>query len=244
MDLHEFFKLNRPLNQSETQQLIAGAILALTEAEQQISPANLTSAEHCALQLGIISADRETFRKANFATFPVLANTFINRLIQVGVLEHDWVAGTNSHKLNPNRKPTLAMLTTHEGLEITEFVETLHDAGLRSRCESMLINTGSPDTLIREAVTVLEDRLRQSVEGKVDRRDLPAKVLHPDSGTKKNIFPDAALQLDFFHLVRGVLGHYGTPAHHGLQEIGQQTATRVVGMIDEILDTMSINDST
>ena len=105
----------------------------------------------------------------------------------------------------------------------------------------MSINTGSPDTLIREASTVLEDRLRQLVDGKVDRRDLPAKAVHPTAGTKNDIFADTALQEDFFYLVRGVLGLYVTPAHHGLQEdVSQQTATRVVAMIDEILETLSI----
>ena len=191
------------------------------------------------MQIGIRSADREQFRQANRDHFPALANDFVNRLIRVGVLEPNWVAGGNLHQLNPERKETLQMLTTLEGLATTEFVETLRDDVLRARCEAMVINTGSPDTLIREAATVLEDRLRKSVEGPVDRRNLPAKVLHPKSGTKK-LFAEYARQEDFFHLVRGVLGFYGTPAHHGLQEdITPQTATIVVALIDEILETLS-----
>lgn len=137
MDIHDFFKLDRPLAQLEVHQLIASAILSFTESGLPISPVNLVHAEHCAIQLGIISADREKFRTANYDTFPVLVNTFINRLIQVGVLEHDWVAGGTNHKLNPNRQETLQLLTNFEGLELTDFVETLHDYGLRTRCESI-----------------------------------------------------------------------------------------------------------
>ena len=102
-------------------------------------------------------SDREKFRHINSESFPNLANTFVDSLLRIGILEHYWVAGPNLYKLNPNRKATLETLTTLEVLEASEFVETLHDDELRVRCESMLINTGSPDTLIREASTVLED---------------------------------------------------------------------------------------
>ncbi len=241
MSFQDFFKLDRPLTQPEIHQLIAGAILSFTESDRPMQAAELVNTESCAVQLGATGSDREKFRHINSESFPNLANTFVNSLLRIGILEHYWVAGPNLYKLNPNRKATLETLTTLEVLEASEFVETLHDDELRVRCESMLINTGSPDTLIREASTVLEDRLRQLVDGKVDRRDLSAKALHPTAGTKNDIFADTALQEDFFYLVRGVLGLYGTPAHHGLQEdVSQQTATRVVAMIDEILETLSI----
>ncbi len=160
-------------------------------------------------------------------------------MIQVGILERDWVAGGSLHKLNLERKEALEMLTTLEGLTTTEFVEALHAKSLRARCQAMVINTGSADTLVREAVTVLEDRLRESVDPPVDRRDLPAKVLHPKSGVM-SIFSERARQEDFFYLVRGVLGFYGTPVHHGLQEdLPPETARRVVALIDEILEMLS-----
>ena len=234
------FKQERQLTRIEAHQLIAATILSFAETDRIIQPSALVHAEACAVQLGIASANREQFRKANTETFPEYANPFVNRLIQVGILEHDWTTGGQNHfKLNPDRKETLQTLTTLEGLATTEFVETLHDDILRVRCEAMVINTGSPDTLIREAATVLEDRLRDSVQGPIDRRDLPAKVLHPTSGTTK-LFAERAKQEDFFYLVRGVLGFYGTPAHHGLQEdIPPRTATTVVVIIDEILETLS-----
>ena len=71
----------------EAHQLIAGAILSFAEADRPISPSELVNAEACAVQIGIASANREQFRKANADTFPGLANTFVNRLIQVGILE-------------------------------------------------------------------------------------------------------------------------------------------------------------
>ena len=217
--------------------MIACAILSFAKEDRPIQPSALVRAEACAVQIGIAPVNREQFRKVNRDTFPEPANAFVNRLIQVGVLEHDWVTGYH-YKLNPERKETLQMLTTLEGLATTQFVETLHDDVIRARCEAK-INTGSPDTLIREAATVLEDRLRTSVEGPVDRRALPAKVLHPETGTKKKIVAETARQEDFFYLVRGVLGLYGTPAHYGLQEdMLPQTATRVVAIIDEILETL------
>ncbi len=233
------FTLDRPLTQTETHQLVATTVLSCAEEDRPIDPSGLVNAEACANQLGIQSKDREQFRKDNRDTFPDLANPFVNRLIQVGVLERDWVGHGNVYKLNPERKETLKMLTTLEGITTTDFVEGLHDESLRSRCEAMVINVGSADTLVREAATVLEDRLRGFVSGSVDRRNLPAKVLHPTSGVKK-IDPERARQEDFFSMVRGVLGFYGTPAHHGLQDdMTPQTSRRVVALIDEILMMLS-----
>ena len=239
MNSYEFFKLDRPMTRMEAHQLIAGAIMSFAEEDRPIQPSALVHAEACAVQIGIAPVNREQFRKTTFDTFPEFANDFVNRLIQIGVLERNWVLGGNLFKLNPERKETLRLLTTLEGLATTEFVETLHDDVLRAHCEAMVINTGSPDTLIREAATVLEDRLRRLVEGPVDRRNLPAKALHHRTGTNRNLFAEPAMQEDFFHLVRGVLGLYGTPAHHGIQEdLLPQTATRVVAIIDEILETL------
>lgn len=239
MRYQEFFKLVRQMTHTEAHQLIADAVLSYAEEHRSFTPSDLVNAEACAVQLGIASMDRESFRKANADTFPDMANTFVNQLIQVGILEHDWVAGRYQHKLNPERKEALEMLTTLEGLATTEFVEALHDKSLRARCQAMVINTGAADTLVREAVTVLEDRLRAFVDAPVDRRNLPAKVLHPESGGM-SIFSERARQEDFFYLVRGVLGFYGTPVHHGLQEdLPPETARRVVSLIDEILGMLS-----
>ena len=219
--------------------MIADAVLSYAKEHRPFTPSDLVDAEVCAVQLGIVSMDRESFRKANRDTFPDMANAFVNRLIQVGILEHDWVAGRYQHKLNPERKEALEMLTTLEGLATTEFVEALHDESLRVRCQAMVINTGAADTLVREAVTVLEDRLRAYVDAPFDRRDLPARVLHPKSGVKR-VFSEPARQEDFFYLVRGVLGFYGTPVHHGLQEdLPPETARLVVSLIDEILGMLS-----
>jgi len=174
MEFNELFKLDRPMTRPEIHQLIAGAILSFTESDRPMQAAELVNAEACAVQLGATGSDRRKFSQINSEPFPEPANTFVNNLMRIGVLEHYWVAGPNMYKLNPNRKGTLETITTLEVLENIEFVETLGDDELRVRCESLLINTGSADTLIREASTVLEDRLRQFVNGKVDRRDLPA----------------------------------------------------------------------
>ena len=116
-----------------------------------MQPAELVEAESCAIPLGATGSDRVKFSQVYLESFPIPANTFVNRLMRIDILEHHSVASPNMGKLNPNRRATLEILTTLKVLEASEFVETLNDDELRARCESMLINTGSTDTLIREA---------------------------------------------------------------------------------------------
>jgi len=244
MNSFAFFASNQPMTKMEAHQLIAAAILAIAEKEAYIAPAALVHAEACAVEVGIDQSHRQQFPRNN-PEFTDIANAFVNRLIRVGVLERNWAAGGNSiFKLNPEHTETLHAMTTGEGLANVGFVETLNDSVLRARCQMFLITGGKSDTLLREAATVLEDRLRQWVDGSFDRRNLPAKVLHQDTGIKNSIYKDKALQEDFHYLVRGVLGLHGTLVHHSLQEdILAQTATRVVAMIDEILGNLPTKES-
>jgi hypothetical protein len=127
----------------------------------------------------------------------------VNRLIQIQALQRDW-SGGNPHNiflLNREFAPTLDMLTSLEATATLDVVEALDDTELRSRCEPLVLRPGPPDSLLREALTVLEGRLRVHL-GKqgVQRRDLAAKVLHPESGKLKNLLPERDRQEDFFYM--------------------------------------------
>jgi len=233
----------RPLNSVEIGRVIASTILKLNLSGAMIDPSALTNGEFCAMTLGSSGNARVEFAGINRNTFPDAANTFVNRLIKSGVLEHDWATGRSGiYKLSPEMTTSLEVIITLEGMEISEFVDTLDDSELKKRCEIVVLRAGKPDSLLREAMTVLEDRLNSySLEGKSGgRRNLPARILHPKTGSHKT-FTDTAIQEDFFYLVRGLLGFYGSEVHHRLiEDLTIKTVSRVVVMVDEVLVLLSM----
>lgn len=236
--------LDRPLEPVGVWSVIARTVLAMNEQGELIAPVALASAEDCGIRLGLTGGEREQFRKANAETFPKSANTFINRLINSGVLEHNWIAGPQVYQLNSEKASSLDALITLEGMETAEFVDTLDDIDHRIRCESVVMRAGQPDSLLRESMTVLEDRLRSLLPAGVraQRRDLPAKILHPDSGVHK-VFSETERQEDFFFLVRGLLGLYGTQVHHSLRnDLRIKTVRRVIATVDEVLALLAVSE--
>ena len=234
------FNFDHQFDEIEIRQLVAAAILSIHKERGIISPSNLVHPEACAVQVGIPQPDRLNFGTLNRDSFGPTANSFVNRLIQVQILQQDWSGGGSDwFLLNVEMSGSLEMLTTVEGTTTTEVIEALDDDELRSRCETVVLRAGKPDSLLREAATVLEDRLRKLYGSeRIDRRPLAAKVLNQTSG-KVRFYKDDAEQEDFFHLVRGILGLYGTQIHHRLIDVPSKLAHRVVGIIDEILRVLS-----
>lgn len=238
----DLFSLDRPLEPPEILQVIAKAILTTAESGNPISVPNLVNPEACGIMLGYPSQIVVQFGRLNRETFSGIANTHVNRLISANILQRDWTQGGSSNLflLSPERSASLDSFTTLVGVSTYAFVETLDDDVLRTRCEAAVLAGSPPDSLLREAATVLEDRLRNHlpINVRVDRRGLPAKVLHHDSALV-TVSSEEVEQDDFFFLVRGIIGYYGTSVHHGLKNIPPKTARRVISIIDEVLTEMS-----
>ena len=202
--------------------------------------ASLVHPGACVRALNLRSRELQLFPRVNSEgqpTFTQIANRFVNRLVQTGIVERDWsTMSDKQYLLNPEKSKALESITSLQGFSTLEFAETLNDPELRSRCEEIAIRGTPVDTLVRDASTVLEDRLRQILKPsqQIDRRDLVARVLHKDSGMNR-VGDTQVLREDFFMLVRGLIGFYGTSVHHNLVTIDPRTARRVVAMIDEVL---------
>lgn len=193
------------------------------------------------MKIGLPRNDVRTFYEVNKASFKDIANPFVNRLITANIIERDWASHANFHRLNPERAKSLESITTLDGFTTLEFVETISDADLRSRCEATVLRNEFADSLLREALTVLEDRLRNllpdSHEGRVDRRNVPGLVLSPDKGYSP-VGKDAATQRDFMMLVSGMVGLW-SEVHHSLIDVDPSAVRRVIGMIDVILEMLT-----
>lgn len=119
--------------------------------------------------------------------------------------------------------------------------DLLTDAELRSRCADLLRRAKHRDRAVREAITVLEDRLRQRTgldkAQEKSRQGLVAKALNPD--------PDRALivvsrdrdeQEGVFSICKGLIGVFGNPAHHSLRDdVTQQEALAICGAVNLML---------
>lgn len=117
----------------------------------------------------------------------------------------------------------------------------LTDRELRSRCADLLRRKKHRDRAVREAITVLEARLRERTgldkAQERSRQGLVAKALNPD--------PDRALivisqdrdeQECVFSICRGLIGVFGNPAHHSLRDdVTQQEALAICGAVNLIL---------
>ena len=230
--------VNRPLDPVEVQQFVASTILTIAERGHSINALGLVNPDHCAIETGMRNGDRRIFVQTNKDTFPRIANTFVNRLIDTQIIERDWTQGEayEVYRLSPERAVSLELRTTPEGIATVEFVEGLEDGDLRLRCEAAALRAAPPESMLRDAVNTLEDRLRKFIGPEpVDRRDLAARVLDPQAGKLTGLFDDPSRQDDLLHMVGGLLGFYGTPVHQRLEELPARMVRRVVGVIDEIL---------
>ena len=71
-----------------------------------------------------------------------------------------------------------------KGINESEFIKTLQDSGLRERCKDVLGRTKYYDSLVREAIVVLEDRLRKmpGVQAGTGRQSIAVNALSPKAG--------------------------------------------------------------
>jgi uncharacterized protein (TIGR02391 family) len=116
----------------------------------------------------------------------------------------------------------------------------LTDEELRSRCRDLLLRGRHLDRAVREAATVVEDRLRQrSGLGKDEertRRGLIGRVLNPEPNKAIIVVsqePDE--QRGVFELCAGLVAGFGNKAHHTLSEVDLGEALAMCGLANVLL---------
>jgi uncharacterized protein (TIGR02391 family) len=114
----------------------------------------------------------------------------------------------------------------------------LEDKELRDRCKDLLKAKKHYDRAIREATTVLDDRLKKvsGIKGMLPQ-ELIGKVVNPDP--QKAIIvvsSERSEQEGIFSICKGLGLSFRNPTHHNLSnEFTQQDAMKFCGFIDAIL---------
>lgn len=114
----------------------------------------------------------------------------------------------------------------------------IEDDELRDRCKDLLKAPRNHDRVLREATTILEDRIRKlsGIKG-MRPADLVSKVINPDP-TKAiiKISDEAFIQQGFHEICKGLVLAFRDAAHHKLSDkLLRQDALKFCGFIDSIL---------
>ena len=159
----------------------------------------------------------------------------------MGVLYRDWGQSSSTfHYVSEYGRPVLSDIALLGQFEATEFVQTLQDVELRERCQDVLMRTRMFDSMVRDAIAVLETRLRNlpDIEASHRRRDLAVSALSPRAGAYV-LGEDEGQQESAQLLYQGILGFFGNPFLHGLRDIEPIRARQIVGFIDTLLHLLS-----
>lgn len=128
-------------------------------------------------------------------------------------------------------------------------VLVIHDSELETRCSDLLSAPGAYDRVIREATTVLEDRIRKKVTHKVLSGIIPNsadqigenlvnKVFNPDSPVL-SISSEKDKRVAFRKMLVGIFAYLRNPYHHRIDPATEWSwAWSSVGFIDELLDVI------
>ena len=114
----------------------------------------------------------------------------------------------------------------------------LEDPELRGRCRDLLLAKKHYDRVVREATTVLDDRLKTTTGiSHMNPTALVGKVLSPDPAKAVIVVSsDRDEQQGFFNMCSGVMMAFRNRAHHSLRDSFTQTdALKVCAFIDALL---------
>lgn len=125
-------------------------------------------------------------------------------------------------------------------------VLVIKDDELRQRCSDLLSASGNYDRVIREATTVLEDRIRNKCPHAVLARLIPQSADQSGENLVNKIFaPDNPVlsisdnknkRIAFHRIMLGVISYLRNPSHHRLDPSTEWSwAWSTVGFIDTLL---------
>ena len=114
----------------------------------------------------------------------------------------------------------------------------LSDPELRDRCRDLLTARRNYDRVVREATTILDDRLKRlSGVARMNAADLVGKVLNPDPERAViELSGDPNEQRGMHGVCNGIMLAFRNKAHHSLSDsFAQQDALKFCGFIDTLL---------
>ncbi len=123
---------------------------------------------------------------------------------------------------------------------------TIHDEELRRRTSDLLSAPGSYDRILREATTILEDRIRR----RVPCDDLAQLIPNASDQTGDHLINklfspsepvivcgSRAEQNRLFRMLGGVIAYLRNPSHHAVDDgVKWSWAWSVAGLVDQLLD--------
>ncbi len=125
----------------------------------------------------------------------------------------------------------------------------IHDKELEARCSDLLVAPGAYDRVIREATTVLENRIRTKVTHEVLSKLIPRaaeqtgenlvnKVFNPSSPVL-SISGERDKRIAFHKMLVGTFAYLRNPYHHQIDTATEWSwAWSSVGFIDGMLDVI------
>lgn len=159
--------------------------------------------------------------KHNFYDYKAPVTNLLNRAL-----------GTIDTGLWPPKEPTPVLV--------------IRDDELRERCSDLLNSPGNYDRVIREATTILEDRIRRKPSHATLARLIPQatdqtgenlvnKLLSPDNPVLV-VSNERQKQIAFHRIMLGVFSYLRNPYHHKLDPLTEWSwAWSTVGLIDRLL---------
>jgi uncharacterized protein (TIGR02391 family) len=142
----------------------------------------------------------------------------------------------------PNRRTAVAAKSRRQGLNAAIVNLVILDSELRARCRDLILARGHYDRALREATTVLEDRIKKLSDiTNLTSVPLLGKALNPEplkavvvvSNEKED-------QSGFFYICMGIMQAFRNKTHHNLSDAFTQVdALKFCGFIDTVLAVLA-----